>query len=406
MTSSGDDCRQEALTTVPEAGWDVIVVGAGPAGSMAALDLAEAGLRVLMVDRHAFPREKVCGDALIPDAIAVLRRKGLWDEVRAAGFWTERAVVFSPSRHRMAVPGEYLTVKRVVLDHILARAAVRRGAVFAEGKATDVRPEDGGVAVAFEAEPRVFRSRLAILATGADVALPDRLGMVERRAPSAFAMRCYVRSRLALDELLITYDRSTIPGYAWIFPVGGGEFNVGCGLISRDGAPPSNLKAVYESFLRSFPVAREMMAGAESSTPLRGARLRCGLTGTRPLHEGCLVAAGEAIGATFPYTGEGIGKAMETGLMAAEAAARALASGSRAPLEDFPGKLERELRPRYRGYEIAERWFGSPKINDFVVKRGDRSRFLRNKLPEIFAEREDPRVVFSAWGLVKVALGL
>ena len=305
----------------------------------------------------------------------------------------------------MTVPGEYLTLKRAALDHLLAAAAVRRGAVFASAKVAGVTPVPGGVEVAFERERRVFKARAAVLATGADVAIPEKLGMVEQRTASAFAMRCYVSSSLDLDRLVIAYDRSTLPGYAWIFPLGGGEFNVGCGAISKEGASPTNLKSVYESFLGSFPLARELMARAGGSTPLRGARLRCGLTGCSPIADGTVLAAGETIGCTFPYTGEGIGKAMETGLMAGESLAGALASGEREPLEKFPARLQGELKPRYLGYEQAERWFASPWLNDFVVRRGDRSRFLKKTLPAVFAEREDPRTVFSTWGLVKVALG-
>lgn len=397
---------QRPLAEVTHQGWDVIVAGAGPAGSMAALHLARAGRRVLLADKAAFPREKVCGDALIPDAIACLRRAGLWEAVRASGYASATATVFSPSRHELDVPGDYLTVKRVVLDDLLAGAASVSGARFCRGAVRGVEATEGGLRVQFEGDAREFAAGAVILATGADVTLAGGLGMVEAAAPSAFAMRCYVRSGLELDRLVVAYDRSTLPGYAWIFPLGGGEFNVGCGVIARDGKPPSNLKAMYDSFLASFPLGRELKEKAVASTPPKGAMLRCGLKGTRVLAKGPVIAVGEVIGTTFPYTGEGIGKAMETGEMVAGRLAEALATGRHEGLQAIPLDLERSLRPRYRGYEVAERWFARPWLNDFVVKRGRTSRFVQRALPEIFAERTDPRVVFSPLGLLKIALGM
>ena len=401
-TESG---RQRPLEEVAHGGWDAIVIGAGPAGSVAALHLARAGRRALLTDRAAFPREKVCGDALIPDAIACLRRAGLWEEVRSAGYAPATATVFSPSRHELDVPGDYLTVKRRVLDNLLAGAASEAGAPFCRAAARSIRASSGGVTVRFEGDAREFQARAVILATGADVSLARGLGMVDSPGPTAFAMRCYVRSDLALDRLVVAYDRSTLPGYAWIFPMGNREFNVGCGVLARDGKPPVNLKAAYEGFMTSFPLARELSAKSQGSTPLKGAMLRCGLRGTRVLAEGPVVAVGETIGATFPYTGEGIGKAMETGEMAASMLSQALEVGDMRALEVLGEAIEERLRPRYLGYEVAERWFARPWLNDFLVKRGRTSPFVQRVLPEIFAERADPREVFSPWGLIKILVG-
>ncbi len=399
-------CPQAALAGATERGWDAIVIGAGPSGSMAAFHLASAGHRVLLVDRQAFPREKVCGDAIIPDAIACLKRAGLWGEVSGTGFAPASAEVYSPSRFRMEIPGEYLTLKRERLDDIMARAAVRAGAVFARGSVRDLRPAGTrGVEVVFGEDPRTFSARVALLATGADVSLPGRAGLLEEPRPSAFAMRCYVRSPLDLDRLVIAYDRSALPGYAWVFPVGGGEFNVGCGVATRGGVPPVNLKALFQKVTREFPLVRDLMAGAESSTPLKGAQLRCGLSGTRPLGQGPVVAAGEAIGATFPYTGEGIGKAMETAEMASGLIHEALLAGDESGLLSYPLRLERSLRRRYKAYEVAERWFSRPWLNDWVVRRAAGSARLRARLAEIFSERADPGSLFSPWGMVRLVTG-
>ena len=110
---------------------------------------------------------------------------------------------------------------------------------------------------------------------------------------------------------------------------------------------------------------------------------------------------GEAIGATFPFTGEGIGKAMETGELAAEVASRALGEADFDHLKEFPQRLERELKPKFLGYQLAQDWLSRPWLNDLVARRIRKSRFLQELVQGIVNETVDPREVFSVRGLVR-----
>ena len=136
-------------------------------------------------------------------------------------------------------------------------------------------------------------------------------------------------------------------------------------------------------------------------SPLRGAMLRCGLIGTRPRGPGNVLVLGESIGATFPLTGEGIGKAMETGELAADITDEALISGDMRRLGEFPHRIERELKPKFLGYSIAENWFSRPWLNDFVARRIQRSTFLQELVAGIINETVDPREVFSLSGILR-----
>lgn len=386
---------------------DVLVIGAGPAGSSAALRLAAAGRDVLLLDRHHFPRDKACGDALMPDAVAALRRAGLYDRVRAEARVVGGARAFSPSRAEVLMDAEFLTLKRERLDHLLVEEAVRRGAELRTGRVTALRPDGGAEVVAEVAgagEP--LRARFVVLATGADVSLLRPLGGVLRPEPSGVAIRRYVRSdSRPLDELLFAYDRTIAPGYAWIFPTGAGEYNVGIGIFDR-GARRRALdpREVLDRFLREFPLARELVGAASATGPVRGARLRVGLGGVLPVTAGRIVAAGDAIAATFPFTGEGIGKALETGWLAADAVDEALRSGSAAAAAAYAAELER-LRPRYAGYETASRWIAIPWLADLVMRRVARSAALRREVRGIIEESVDPRTVFSWRAVVRSFIG-
>jgi len=402
MNAVETEALQQPVEALPGICWDTVVVGAGPAGSTAAYLLAKKGFRVLLLDRASFPREKTCGDALIPDSIHALGRLGVLPEVRRLARRVSEAVIFSPSQIEVPVRGEYLTLKRRTLDAVLARHAARSGATFCRGQVRGIEAEGGGpIRLAVEETDAPLKARFAVLATGSDVTLLARLGMLTRPRPSAIALRSYVRSAVDLDRLIISYDRSITPGYAWIFPLGGGEYNVGCGVFYRKKDHERlNLREMFNRFLAEFPPARGLMRNASSMTPLRGAPLRCSLSGAHVLGGNRVVAVGEAMGATFPLTGEGIGKAMETGELAAAALEAALATGSHRKLHELPWKVRTELLPRYVGYEIGERWLCHSWLNDFLAWRAHNSPLLQKLLEGIIVERVDPRRLFSMRGIL------
>lgn len=385
----------------------MVIVGAGPAGSTAAIHLASSGHRVLLIDKEDFPRDKICGDGLIADSINALKRIDLYNKVRSLGYETNTGTVFSPSRIRFDVSGQFMTLKRFLLDDLIAKKAIESGAIFLRGKATDIRSQqDGTVLISVAESNKAIRSKIVLLATGASVELASKLKRITQPGPSAVALRCYVRSPFKVDQLVISYDRSIMPGYAWIFPLGNNEYNVGCGIRYKEtDTRRANLRSAFGDFIRSFPMAIDLFAEAESLTPLRGAMLRCGLIGSKPLGPDNILLIGEMIGATFPFTGEGIGKAMESGEIAAEVAHQAIESGDFSLLGEYTKRLQRELKPKYLGYQLAENWLSHPRLNDFVARRINRSRYLRQSVTGVVNETVSPKDVFSLRGVLRSFFG-
>ncbi|UCF39933.1 MAG: geranylgeranyl reductase family protein [Gemmatimonadota bacterium] len=380
--------------------WDVVVVGAGPAGATAARELAAAGRSVLLLDRASFPRDKVCGDGLIPDALNALRRAGLYDRIAEDGHPLSVLSAFSPRNIRVDVHGEFMTLRRERLDHILLQAAIERGARFEQARVTELRADDDGVTAVVGGAGDGPRARIAVVATGADVSLLRQAGVAHRSVASAVALRCYVHSPVTIDALVISFHRSILPGYAWIFPLGDQQYNVGCGVFYRSGERGTlNLRETFATFCRQFPLARQLLAEARHVGPLTGARLRCGLDGASACHGRRMLSIGETIGSTFPFTGEGIGKAMETGEIAARQIHRALAEDDHAHLTMFAEVLDRELAPRYTGYRVAQKWLSHPWLNDLVAGRVRRSSRLRHAVAGVLNESVDPRSIFS-WRLL------
>jgi geranylgeranyl reductase family protein len=387
-----------------------LVIGAGPAGSAAALTLARAGVAVTLVDQHVFPRDKVCGDGLIPDALAALERLGLLEPVLRQACRAESVRVFAPNRRQVDVPGRIACLPRRVLDDILRTAAVEAGASFlaplrlerlveGEGRIRGAVFRTSGGEVELPAET-------TLLATGAAAAPLEIAGLCQRKAPSGMAVRAYYRHRALAEELrslAIAYDASILPGYGWIFPGPDGVFNVGAGYFDDARRPPAgNVRRVFEAFVAAFPLAQRLTREGEPMSELKGAPLRTALKGARRARPG-LLAIGEAIGTTYSFSGEGIGKALETGMLAAELVIDGLRR-QRAPAalaEDYARTIESRFAARFAAYAAAQRWLSYPAICNFIAARARNGGFVRERLSGMLAETDDPRRLFSLRGFMR-----
>ena len=400
---------------------DVLVVGAGPAGSACAQRLASAGCDVVLADQSNFPRDKVCGDGLIPDAHAAFRRLGVHDEVAAAALKVSHVRCVGPRGGMVDVAGKLSVLPRKVLDHILVRAAERAGArLLTPWRFESPIVEDGRVVGArFKVADAVqeVRARWVVLATGAVPQALIAAGLCDRRTPSGVALRGYVRHEAmaarqatAGRQLQLVWHSRLRGGYGWIFPAPGGLFNIGAGLTGshitqRNGKSRMhdvNLRSMFDAFCQLHPPAAELMRDGELQGEIKGAPLRCSLVGARASRPGML-ATGEAIGSTYAFSGEGIGKAMETGLLAAEVL---LAPGL--PNDDqvrqaYDAGLK-TLKPRFDLYETASHVNQHPWLADLVVWRARKSPRILQRLSGVLEETQNPGRLFSWRGMTKLML--
>jgi menaquinone-9 beta-reductase len=398
---------------------EVLVVGAGPAGSACARLLAGAGVDVVLVDQHAFPRDKVCGDGLIPDAYAALERLGVLGEVMAQARAITHVGCVGPSGGRVDVPGTMAVLPRKALDDILCKAAVSAGARLLPPARFEGPIEAGGSVVGAHLKvgdtPHELRAPWVVLATGAVPQALIAADMCERRTPSGIALRGYVKNDAMHDRLTkmdVVWHRKLRPGYGWIFPCRDGVFNIGVGIAhshnvlrnGRVGMKDVNLRDVFAAFTEVYAPARELMAGGTLLGELKGAPLRCTLEGARFTRPGLLVT-GEAAGSTYSFTGEGIGKAMETGLHAAEAilAGRNGRSDGAAVRADYEARLA-ALKPRFDMYEKANRVNVYPWLADLVIWRAKKSARLLNRMSGVLNETSNPGNLVSFKGFRRLFL--
>jgi menaquinone-9 beta-reductase len=398
---------------------DVLVVGAGPAGAACAIWLARAGVDAVLVDQHDFPRDKVCGDGLIPDAHHALRRLGVHDEVMAAAQASRHVACIGPRGGRVDVPGTVAVLPRRVLDDIVCRAAVRAGAKLHTPWRFEATIVEDGVVVGARLKQadvvRETRARWVVLATGAVPQALQAADMCKRRTPSGIALRGYVRNDAMVGRikaLEVVWHKSLSPGYGWIFPAPGGRFNIGVGIAhshpARDGEPAKmkdvNLRRVFDAFCAHYEPARELMRTGVLEGDLKGAPLRCSLVGARYSRPGLLVT-GEAAGSTYSFTGEGIGKAYETGLLAAEtllAEAGGVPAGTADAVRTRYEAALAALQPRFDLYERANRVNAHPWLADLLIWRANKSERLLRRMAGVLEETSNPGNLVSARGLLKV----
>jgi len=405
-----------------EAGCDLLVLGAGPAGAACAQTAALAGWRVWMVDAHTFPREKTCGDGLVPDTHAALRELGVLDAVLARARRVPAAHCVAPSGRAVDVPGELAVLPRRELDTLVCGAALQAGAqLLAPVRFTallrDAQGRVNGAVVSGDGLSREIRARWVVLATGASAGPLVAAGVCERRSPSAMALRGYVRHPALAQELKhlhFLWHPALQGGYGWIFPGPDGVLNIGAGVLDarsefgdEGGARPSrrspNLRELFKIYCEIDPVARRLMAEGESLGELKGAPLRCDLTGARWAEPGLLVA-GDAVGATYQFTGEGIGKALETGRCAALAITDPAAADDHAVQARYTAELRARL-PRFALYRKAASFNRHPWLLSLVVWRARRSPRLVARLADVLGERRLPGSLLSWRGLRAMLLG-
>lgn len=389
----------------------MLVIGAGPAGAATALSLAARGVETVLVDRSEFPRDKVCGDALIPDALAALRTLGLEHAVCRRAAMMEEIRVYAPSGCVVSFSGRCACLPRRELDHLILQAALKAGASLLTPysaapmgrdrvRGAVLRHRDSGDEVRLSA-------RLTVLATGAGIDGITAFDVVERRQPSAAAARAYFKVPAGLAQsmkhLVFSYEASTAPGYGWIFPGPDDVFNVGVVTFfdSTQSGRTRSLGDIWTAFLERAP-ARDLVRASTQVTPLRGAPLRTSMTGSRLFRPGLLVV-GEAAGLTYASSGEGLGKAMASGIIAAELIADSVGKGRGADTVGpaYAARLTRDFGSRFRAYREVQSWFEDPGFIDFLVRRGKDSAYAKRRLEEIYNETTDPGIVISLVGMAR-----
>jgi menaquinone-9 beta-reductase len=303
---------------------DAVVVGAGPAGAVTALCLARAGVRVALVDKRCFPRDKACGDLIGPRGTRLLADLGVVPPgTRRVG----DMIVIAPNGSRALLPafpgfdyaGHALSIPRLRLDAALVDAAVDAGATMIQDRVVGL----DGSRVSLAGGDHLIAD-VIVGADGAMSRIAEAAGLVDdRRALWGFALRSYVDAPVELPYIVLWEPRrwQLFPGYGWAFPTADGGANVGLGLaVGAHRHAARRASEHFGAFLRH--AAHEgLLPGwlpSSGAGERLGGWLKMGVVGTDP-GRGNVLLVGDAAGLINPLQGEGIAQAMASGRAAAAA---------------------------------------------------------------------------------------
>ena len=402
---------------------DVIVVGAGPAGSTTAYHLARSGLDVLLLEKTAFPREKVCGDGLTPRAVKELLAIGV--EPTAENGWIRNhglRIIGGGMRLELpwpelaSFPDYGLVRTRTDFDEIVARQAQKAGARLHErtavtGPVLDAQGAIVGV-TARTTDPdgargpdTEFCAPLVVAADGNSTRLSLAMGLRKRDdRPMGVAVRTYYTSPRTDDDWLESWlelwqeheggARTLLPGYGWIFGVGDGTVNVGLGILNSSSAfGRVDYRDLLTSWVESTPEEWGLRE-ANRTQPVRGAALPMGFNRT-PHYTRGLLLVGDAGGMVNPFNGEGIAYAMESGRMAADvivqASGRETAASRERALQAYPQALKEAYGGYYTLGRVFVRLIGNPQVMKVATRHGLPHPTLMRFTLKLLANLTDPR---------------
>lgn len=412
---------------------DAIVVGAGPGGASTALHLARRGLKVALLEKEEFPRDKVCGDGLTPRATRQLIRLGIDTSEEAGWLHNYGLRIYGGGRQAFELPWpeladfpSYGLVRpRADFDQLIANHAIQAGAtMYTSAHVTDpiIDERTDRIVGVTTKDGRTFRAPMVVAADGNSSRLSIKMGLkVRKDRPMGVAVRAYYTSPRSDDDYLESHlelwdgqpgESNLLPGYGWIFGMGDGTSNVGLGILNTSPAfGKTDYKALLQRWLDNTPP--EWGFGEENRTcEIQGAALPMGFNRQPAYNNRGLLLVGDAGGMVNPFNGEGIAYAMEAAELAADAIAEAhyrgvgTSSAERA-LQAYPTALRASLGGYYRLGTIFVKLIGNPRIMQLCTKYGlprkTLMRFTLKMLANLTDERDGDAMDRIIVALSKVA---
>ncbi len=368
--------------------YDVIVSGAGPAGSTCALFLARGGLRVLLLEKGKFPRDKVCADNKTWLCLDIVSELGLWKEFsRLKKQPIKGVLVASPSGNDFFTPllesdvkekGPWYNVRRLLFDNMLAQACRKEKKIKFREKCAVLEPirENGAVVgVKFfneKGKKEEAFAKVVAAADGSESPIANGLGL-ETKVKGRYAMNArayYENVSGPMDRCELYYLKGICPGYFWIFPVDRKTCNVGIGMRVEDIEKRKvklhkKLEEIVhnERFSARFAKAKKVGEVREWGLSVLGSRRPCSGPG--------FVLCGDAGTFAMTFSGEGVGPAMRSGKIAARAILRAFVRGdfSARSMKEYDEMLWEVLKPEMQGFGFLEFLILHEKLFDFVAKK-------------------------------------
>ncbi|HHL73820.1 MAG TPA: geranylgeranyl reductase family protein [Bacteroidetes bacterium] len=371
--------------------YDIIIIGAGPAGSCCAMYCARHGLKTLLVDKARFPRDKTCGDAISGSSVDILDELGLTAAITALPHARVDAVLFSaPNGMAVTIPftprnseRQYYgyVCRRMDFDAMLFRAAAQQVETRENFTVKKILTESGRVCGISDGS-REVTAKVVVGADGFKSVLARAMQLYHHDpAHLIVATRGYYSGISGLRDVIeIHFVEDVLPGYFWIFPLGDGMANVGIGMMHN--ALKAHGISLHKAHIAATESAffRQRFSGAKLLGNIHGWNLPIG-SKRRRVHGDGFVLIGDAAGLIDPSSGEGISNAMQSGKIAAEVLAEVCAHGEAGAnqLAEYERRLWHRLGPGLNSStQLQKHVFSRKPLLNFLVKRAVRNPDVRD----------------------------
>lgn len=375
--------------------FDVLIVGAGPAGAACAIQLGQSGLSVGLFDKAIFPRDKICGDALSVDVVNQLE---LLSPVLSSSFRdfpskasTPGIRIYSPDRAHIdisiSIDGKcgYLS-RRVDFDQLLVQHAKQFPNVHLFENCAVQKVIKHPDCITLETPQGIFKGQIAVGADGAYSVLSRHLGTIktERKHYSAGLRVYYEGVTLDSNFIELHFFQEALPGYVWIFPLPDHQANVGIGVLSSVVAKGKiNLKETLQRIISTDPLLKERFKNARPLESVKGHGLPLG-SKKRVLSGDRILLVGDAASLIDPLTGEGIANAIRSGRISAEHIRHCFNKGdfSKSFNASYDKEIYRRMGRELRLSSRLQRLCSYPWLINFVVNKANRNETIQRLLVE------------------------
>ncbi|MGR6086777.1 MAG: NAD(P)/FAD-dependent oxidoreductase [Arcticibacter sp.] len=388
---------------------NIVISGAGPAGTMASAFLSREGIPHLLIDKAVFPRDKICGDALSGKVFTVLKK--LDSNIRSkmssleSDFLPCEGIVFvAPNGKSLDVPFKSKSANvidgpagfvspRMKFDHYLHNYINHDFADYRQAtELMEIERSSGGLTLTLNSDGKLYQvnTSLLISADGERSLAAKSLGGIKKEADHFSAgIRVYyegVSDMHPKNYIELHFIKEFLPGYLWIFPLPNGKANIGAGVLSKHaGKQKLNLRQMLMDCISTHPSIKDRFRNAKPLEKVQGWGLPLG-SKKRNLSGDNFILTGDAASLIDPFTGEGISNAMFSGMMAAETAVAAMQKNdfSEACLQDYDSKVYRRLGGELKLSRTMQKLCNYPFLFNLVVNKAERNREFRETISCMF----------------------
>ncbi len=364
----------------------VVVFGAGPSGSATAIRLAQLGVDCALVDRAAFPRDKICGDGIPSKILRLLEELNIeTDEVLKAGNEIKQMIIYGPAGQILKTRTMKKSIKsslccpRYDFDNILFQKAAKSSKwLFCPSKLLNLKRNEKGfeLTLKHQSETVVLKTPLIIAADGAHSIMAHRLGLMDQKKDKLIiGLRQYFSAPNFSPKVRIIYDESILPGYVWIFPVAKNRANVGLMYYGFQ----QSINDLFKKLIQQNPHLNRLLKEARPLDKIRHSILPPGTIPGRRITEGAMLI-GDAAAFINPLTGGGICNGVLSGLKAAEIAARAIEKNdfSVKQLMAYETWWQEQLLPAFKLADKTVNWLARINRANLIFSVAEKNLLLRN----------------------------